>query len=161
VLLAPQSGWQGMAERLDREEELLTGKPARAPRRAVSASGWRWVAAGQAVLVAGLAMGVWSLWPAPTTSPISQATDAAQYVTLTNTQTVANAPSSLRMVFRRDASLDQVNALLREIPGQITAGPSEAGVYTVALPADAESLSSTLARLRSDDRVVFVEPVSR
>jgi hypothetical protein len=104
---------------------------------------------------------VWSLWPAPTTSPISQATDAAQYVTLTNTQTVANAPSSLRMVFRRDASLDQVNALLREIPGQITAGPSEAGVYTVALPADAESLSSTLARLRSDDRVVFVEPVSR
>jgi hypothetical protein len=160
VLLAPQSGWQGMVERLDREEELLTGKPARPVRRPLVASnGWRWLATGQAALVAGLATTVWMLWPAQ--QSLQADADTARYVTLTNAAEPAGAKLSLRMVFRRDASLDQVNALLREIPAQIAAGPSEAGVYTVALSRGAESLPSLLTQLRADDRVVFVEPVSR
>jgi hypothetical protein len=84
--------------------------------------------------------------------------------------TAATSSESVRVVFRRDVALAEVNALLREIPAQIIAGPTEAGVFTLALPvADASNVDltkngqtnsavSVLARLRTDARVIFAEP---
>jgi hypothetical protein len=71
----------------------------------------------------------------------------------------------MRVVFRRDAPVAEVNALLRQLPAQIVAGPSEAGVYTLAVPvanpstADRKKTAADLlARVRADSRVIFAEP---
>jgi hypothetical protein len=72
----------------------------------------------------------------------------------------------MRVVFRRDVAVAEVNALLRQLPAQIVAGPSEAGVYTLAVPvanpntADKKKVAADLlARVRADTRVLFAEPV--
>ena len=62
-------------------------------------------------------------------------------------------------------ALDDVNAMLRSVDAQIVAGPSEAGVYTLALrrrsdaaaTGDAAVIDAALLRLRADARVLFAE----
>jgi len=172
VLLAPQTAWQKMVERLDREEELLTGHDAGIGRRGAQTlranrsywpTKWQAVAATQAVAILGLvATLVWQARTA-TNSATNLAADAhapAQYATLTATADAAidtAATTTLRVVFHRDTPHVEINALLRALPAQIVAGPSEAGVYTLALTAS-ETLPTLLTQLRGDTRVVFVEP---
>ncbi len=163
VLMAPQSAWQKMAERLDNEDEALarrySGPGAKAPpHRGVQAGLWPWAVAAQALIVVGLTAVMWLQQP--------------RYETLTAAPTATTAPGGLRVVFRRDVTLTEVNALLRELQAQIVAGPSEAGVYTLALSSRSESASTATAntssqqatavllkRLRADARIVFAEPI--
>ncbi|HKQ83799.1 MAG TPA: hypothetical protein VJS42_16520 [Steroidobacteraceae bacterium] len=77
----------------------------------------------------------------------------ADYVTLSAPD--ARPQGSIRVVFAPSASLDRVNALLREVDAEIVAGPSEAGVYTVAV-ANREP-ASAIAELRRHDEVLFAE----
>jgi hypothetical protein len=73
------------------------------------------------------------------------------------------APSQvIRVVFAGDVALDDMNRVLRSIGAQVIAGPSEAGVYTLGLAADAKGESEVnraLAQLRADSHVRFAELV--
>ena len=59
----------------------------------------------------------------------------------------------IRVVFAGNTALDDVNQVLRSISAQVVAGPSEAGVYTLGLAADATKSSDVdqaIAQLRAD-----------
>jgi hypothetical protein len=51
-----------------------------------------------------------------------------------------------------------VRDLLLAIRGQIVAGPSSLGVYTVEVPAGPDPLEKTLEHLRRQPRVSLAEP---
>ena len=165
VLMAPQSAWQGMAERLDNEDEALARGYFKIGSQDLST--WRWTVAAQALLIVGLTTVIWQQTRLPDVPDAnivqSEAMLQARYETLTSK---ADAPPEgvVRVVFRDDVTLVQVNALLRELATQIVAGPSEAGVYMLALPSPATvsdrgaQAAIMLKSLRDDARVVFAEP---
>jgi anti-sigma factor RsiW len=79
---------------------------------------------------------------------------APEFATLSTT--AAAAPTtSLRVVFSPDASVAQINRLLQDIGGQLKAGPSDAGVYTIAI--DETNAGTAITRLRSQPVVLFAE----
>jgi hypothetical protein len=165
VMIAPQSAWQKMTERLDNEDEALARGYFKIGLQDTKA--WRWTVAAQALLILGLTTVVWQ----QARSPDAPNADAAQsdamlqprYETLTTKPEMA-PEGAVRVVFRHDATLAEVNALLRGLSTHIVAGPSEAGVYMLALPSSAtvsDSLvqaTALLTTLRADARVVFAEP---
>jgi putative zinc finger protein/fervidolysin-like protein len=84
----------------------------------------------------------------------------ADYVTLSD-PAPAPAPSlGVRVMFSPQATEREIRALLHGIRGQIVAGPSPIGVYTVEVPAAGDPLKVILARLRSEPQVAFAEPVA-
>jgi putative zinc finger protein/fervidolysin-like protein len=88
------------------------------------------------------------------------AAPSADYVTLSD-PAPAPAPSlSVRVMFSPQATEQEIRGLLHGIRGQIVAGPSRIGVYTVEVPADGDPLKVILARLRSEPQVAFAEPVA-
>ena len=160
VLMAPQSAWQSMSARLDSEDEAL----ARGHFKLGSGTGSarRWAVAAQALLIVGLTTVVWQQAKSPDVT--AERTDALlqpRYETLTSNSEVA-PEGVVRVVFRPDATLVAVNALLRELSTQIVAGPTEAGVYMLSMPSPAVNGSSDqaalLKSLRGDARVIFAEP---
>jgi len=176
IMLAPQPSWQKMADRLDREEELLSGRDDSrhaAPPRAIR---WQALAAVQGLAILGLVATV--VWQSR--SPVAGLENAtalrggldepnpnapAQYATLTSAPE-NSTPHALRVVFRNSVPVADINALLRASSAQIISGPSEAGVYTLGVASDATGTvassaagaSALLMKLRADERVVFVEP---
>jgi len=155
VLLAPQTGWQAMQNRLDAEAGETGGsqRPVRMRRRLFFSG----VAASVAIaVVAGLSAAL--VWQSQQRSA-ERATP--RYQTLTTDLSPADSNTQLRVVFSPDVAVSDAAALLRVIPAQIVAGPSEAGVYTVALQNEPVALPELLARLRADGRIVFVEPIVR
>jgi hypothetical protein len=124
--------------------------------------------AAQALLIIGLTTVIWQQTRLPDVTPDvtnvqSPAMLQPRYETLTSNAD-ATAQGVVRVVFRDDVTLAQVNALLRELSTQIVAGPSEAGVYMLAQPSPASVSDSgaqsavMLKSLRDDARVVFAEP---
>jgi hypothetical protein len=78
-------------------------------------------------------------------------------------QTVPARGPVIRIVFVEDVALEEVSNLLRSVDAQIIAGPSEAGVYALALksdPASRPDIEAALSRLRADGHVVFAESVN-
>jgi hypothetical protein len=133
--------WQKLMSRIDAaeaSEAQPSGRPKRRPWLLA-------VAFTQTALIVALAAAL--LWRAPTN----------EYVTLTSVESTA-PQGALRVVFAPHASLEQVNGLLRQIDGEIVAGPSEAGVYTVHVARSAASAS--IATLRSHREVLFAEPAA-
>ena len=86
---------------------------------------------------------------------------APQYQTLSES---APAPATtettarLRLVFTEGTTEREVRDLLLGIRGQIVAGPSALGVYTVEVPAGPDPLEKVLAHLRARPRVSLAEP---
>jgi anti-sigma factor RsiW len=81
-----------------------------------------------------------------------------EYKTLsTPTPEVSDSRAAIRVVFAPDASLTRVNGLLRRVEGNIIAGPSEAGVYTLSAPAG-KDVQRMILTLRSQPEVLFAEP---
>jgi hypothetical protein len=164
VSIAPQSAWQKMAERLDSEDEALARGHFKS--RPKIAGVWPWAVAAQTLLIVGLTTAVWQQSSSPDFATTqSDAMLQPNYETLTSTAATVAIGESMRVVFRRDAPVAEVNALLRQLPAQIVAGPSEAGVYTLAVPvanpstADRKKTAADLlARVRADSRVIFAEP---
>jgi anti-sigma-K factor RskA len=150
VTIAPQSAWQKMARRLDDEDEALARGHFKVRPKHVGV--WQWAVVAQALVIVALV--AWQ--------PMSQ----PSYETLTAVADATPTRGSVRVVFRHDVNVDEVNAILRQLSAQIVAGPSEAGVYTLALPTvtqrgnDSEH-AAILQRLRSDARIVFAEPELR
>ncbi len=90
---------------------------------------------------------------------------AADYETLSSNITQGTAPGPrLHIIFTDSATISDMQRLLLDIEGNIIAGPTALGVYTVALPSDSgmePTLSNTLARLRAHSQIRLVEPVAR
>ncbi len=65
----------------------------------------------------------------------------------------------LRMMFSPKATEKEIRDLLLAVHGEITAGPSPMGAYTVEVTA-ADPVSVVLTRLRSDSLVTFAQPAA-
>jgi hypothetical protein len=111
------------------------------------------------VLLAGL--GAWKMRaPAVPSDPGG----AAAYRTLSDPAAPAAGPARaaggarLRLMFSPTATEREIRALLLGVHGEIVAGPSPVGAYTVEVPARGEPAGAVLARLRSESQVVFAEP---
>lgn len=144
VVLAPQASLQKLMKRIDEDcsPAPLTTQT-RAPR-------WpRWAAAASITAIALAAL----LAPQFTAPSFETLTSAPRAVV------GADRSGAIRIVFDGDARLDETRSLLRSIDAQIVAGPSEAGVYTLAL-SRAQRVDAALAQLRADPRVVFAEAVA-
>lgn len=70
----------------------------------------------------------------------------------------AERTERLRLVFADGTTEREARDLLLGIRGQIVAGPSALGVYTVEVPAGPDPLDKVLAHLRAQPRVSLAEP---
>jgi anti-sigma factor RsiW len=96
--------------------------------------------------------------PAPV-SP-SPAAPSAVYRTLSDPPPAPVPTVRLRVMFSPRATEREIRGLLLGIRGEITAGPSPLGLYTVEVPAAGDPAAGVLARLRSEPQVTFAEPVA-
>lgn len=87
-------------------------------------------------------------------------TAPAAYHTLSDPAAAPAAGVALRVMFSPQASEREIRGLLYGIRGQIAAGPSPIGVYTIEVPADGDPVAVVLARLRSEPQVAFAEPAA-
>ncbi len=65
--------------------------------------------------------------------------------------------AAVRVVFSPSAQLNDINQLLRSVECDIIAGPSEAGVYTLATE-HGKDVHGIIAKLREHSGVLFAEP---
>jgi hypothetical protein len=159
VELAPQAAMRRFFARLDGLESPSAPVPAAATLRARA----RWLrrvppgARGLLVAVQALAFIAAGAW---LEARISARAPAAAYVTESAPRPVAAGPR-LRVVAKAQVPLAQFEALLGRLGAEIVAGPSEARVYTLALPAQlsADERQARLAAARADPSVTFAEPV--
>ena len=160
VEYAPQSGLAKTLARIDEFDReavaapLSTARPTRLPGRRFGAVHWLAAAALMQSLVLGV-VGT-SLYRR---SP--QADRAPRYTTFSSVPVPVAHGSRIRAVFSSDMSLDALNSLLTQNALTIIRGPSDAGAYTLAFSnpgSAAERLEATIAALRTDTRVMFVEP---
>jgi hypothetical protein len=128
--------------------------PDKAARRRIGAV--RWLAA--AVVVQAVALG-WlgaSLRDRPATSEL-----VAKYQTLSTDPATAASGPHIRAVFAPGMTLAELKSLLAANNLIVIRGPSNAGAYTLASTdagISAGGLDNSVAALRSDARVLFVEP---
>lgn len=159
VEYTPQAGFSRLLARIDAADQAPIDAPATpAPARS-KPRGWsspmRWLAA--AVVVQAVALGVMAT---ALLGGRGAPADAA-YQTLTS-PAAADSRAALRVVFAPTLTLAELQQLLRSHQLSALAGPSEAGLYTLALaPAaqGAQDLQAALQRLRADPRVRFAEPL--
>ncbi len=78
------------------------------------------------------------------------------YTTLSSPQVSDQHHAAVRVVFAPDATLNDINQLLRRVECDIIAGPSEAGVYTLAT-ADKNDVQQIITTLRGHGKVLFAE----
>ena len=104
-----------------------------------------------AVILLLVGLLVWQQLRTPSAAP------PAEYVTLSDPAPAAVPSLGLRVMFSPQATEREIRDLLHGIRGQIVAGPSPMGVYTVEVPADGDPLKVILARLRSEPQVAFAE----
>ncbi|MBM0104671.1 zf-HC2 domain-containing protein [Steroidobacter sp. S1-65] len=141
VIAAPSASWQKLLAQLDRQPAAEVAKPARIKRIWLVAALWL-----QLVAIAGLTGALFRSAAAP----------QPQYQTLSSPQPVDHR-AAVRVVFAPNAQLESINQLLRDVECNIVAGPSEAGVYTVATK-DGNDLRRIIASLRQHPEVLFAEP---
>lgn len=150
----PQAGWRKLQARIE-----AFGQDDAAPVVARPAA-WRpktrpvaWLAAAvvvQSVALAAIAAAGALGWSLGETAP--------RYRTLTSTPTAAGV--RFRVVFAPATTLGELNELLRAMRLVAVAGPTDAGLFTLAMPpsgADEQAQAAVLARLRADPRVRFAD----
>lgn len=103
------------------------------------------------VALAGLLLR-WSTTPeAPVPAPPA-------YETLSQSTPAPAAAVRLRLVFAEGTTEREARELLLAIRGQIVAGPSSLGVYTVEVPAGPDPVEKILEHLRRQPKVSLAEP---
>jgi anti-sigma factor RsiW len=158
VEYAPQAGFRKLLTRvneLEREDLASVSKAiVPEPRTRFAGGPVRWLSA--AVVVQALALGA----IAGARFLGSNSDDGTQgFRTLTS---VAAEGARLRVVFVPATTLAELQELLRANQLVAIAGPSDAGIFTLALRSPAasqEAQVAVLARLRADPRVRFAEPL--
>lgn len=140
VIAAPNASWQKLLGQIDSQPPPSAAKTYRVKRPWLIAALWL-----QLVAIAILTGALFK----------SSAPAAPEYTTLSSPQ-VADRRAAVRVVFSPEASLNEVNQLLRSVECDIVAGPSEAGVYTLATAPD-KDVKEIIARLRAHAEVLFAE----
>jgi hypothetical protein len=90
---------------------------------------------------------------------LHSAPGAALYQTLSDAA-ARPARTPLRVMFSPRATEKEIRELLLAVHGEIAAGPTPLGVYTVEVPTAGDPPSLVLARLRSESAVSFAEPAT-
>ena len=83
-----------------------------------------------------------------------------EYRTLSNAENRAASQNTIRVIFSNDAKQLEINEILASVNGQIIDGPTEQGVYTVAIqnePASKDILDR-VTLLQKNAQVIFAEP---
>ena len=161
VVLAPQTSLQKLMQRIDTVEDVSndaseatpTGVVAMPRRKPTLWSRWLPIAAAvQGIVIIGLLGAMWM--------QSSDTLNEGRYTVLLSPDKAVAHGQVIRVVFAGDVALDDMNRVLRSIDAQIIAGPSEAGVYTLALAAGAKDepeVNRALSQLRADSHVRFAE----
>lgn len=147
VHFSPESGFDKLLPRLDEQTTPAAGRSR--SRWTPAFASFAFVGAAAAVLVAAL---VWLAIP-PGTRPA-----AGDYRTLASP---ADAARELDVVFVDSITAAQMQAVLGEIGGEITAGPSKIGRYRVRLTGRTltrKELDDLAERLEADPRVRLAAP---
>lgn len=132
---------------------LDLGRAAQAEHRAASPL-QRWMVAAATVLAVGLGLLLASSWRAQSPGR------AAEYRTAAAPQAQFDRDGQIRAVFSLAVTVDELTRIVSENRLTIVGGPSDSGVYTLAVqPGQDLPVVDVLARLRSDPRVRFAEPV--
>lgn len=141
VIAAPNASWQKLLAQIDEQSSGEMAKPHRIKRPWLVAAVWI-----QLVAIAALTGALFSStsWRQP------------EYTTLSTPQT-SDRRGAVRVVFSPSAQLNDINQLLRGVGCDIIAGPSEAGVYTLATHAGRD-VRGVIATLREHSEVLFAEP---
>jgi hypothetical protein len=154
--------WASVLERVAAEGgatplRASLGTPAEAPLRAGSRS-WTRAASRPFPLAASVALAV--AFGALGTAVGSRFGEEPVYRTVTAQPEVLEAGPTLDVVFRKDASAEQIERALREVGGSVVAGPSGLGVYRIALRPGADARGAA-GSLRGDEGGVasLAEPV--
>lgn len=161
VEYAPQPSLQKLWSRIDAAgaapeigpTPVPGGQRTRARTTHPGGSGWERVAAAAllGLLLGGLLAAALRTGP---TAPI------AAYRTASQSDARDAAPVQIRAVFAPTTRVDELTQLLREAGLTVVAGPSASGVFGLARTAgEQRPVSEALARLRTDPRVRFAEPV--
>jgi len=151
----PGMSFQRLWDRI-RTDEIGAHHEQPVPQRTANRSLTRWLVAAVVVEAIGLsaltATFVYSRNNAQSAAP-------AAYQTLSSSSA---SPSSgtIRAVFAPSLAISDLQRLLEKSRLQIVAGPTEAGVYTLAI-AGPEDRSRALAELRADPAVRFAEPIAK
>jgi anti-sigma factor RsiW len=114
----------------------------------------RWLVAAATLLAVGLGLVMAMTWRAQSPGR------AADYRTATAPQTQRDREGQIRAVFAPSVTVDELTHIVSETRLSIVEGPSDAGVYTLAVqPGQDLAVAAALERLRRDPRVRFAEPV--
>lgn len=154
-------GFDRLMAEIDRLEPKPTPAKTRSPPLFQRILDWlgatpnpvRWTLALESMAVAALLLVV--ALPMLRTAP--------DYETLSSGAEQTTTGPRLRVVFADSATVGEIRQLLRDIDGNIVAGPTALGVYTVALPATDHSdraLAQALANLRARNQVKLAEPIA-
>ncbi len=82
------------------------------------------------------------------------------YRTLSDTEQSDSRNNDIRVVFSKDITKQQIDAIVSSVQGQLVGQPTEQSVYTVHIeraktPTD---ILNTLAELRKNPKIIFAEP---
>jgi hypothetical protein len=143
LAFASEAAYRKLATRIDA-----------APRERAVQRKMRWLVAALAIESIGLV--AWSGWVWR-----SSQDRQALYVTLGESQRAAVSGASVRVVFRPESTLEDVQALLKSVNARVVDGPTESGVYTLELPQSGASSAAPdgIEALRASDLVRLAEPV--
>lgn len=81
------------------------------------------------------------------------------YRTLSAAEAPRGNAARVRVVFAETATEKEIREILLRVHGEIVAGPSVFGTYTIEIPTGGETPGTLLAHLRSRPQVRFAEPV--
>jgi len=140
VITAPNASWQKLLAKIDAQPDETAAAPHRIRRPWLIAALWI-----QFVAIAALSGALFRSMQAPQPA----------YTTLAAPQP-SDRRAAVRVVFAPDATLDDINRLLQQVRCDIIAGPSDAGVYTLAT-ADPGEVNGIIATLRGHAEVLFAE----
>jgi hypothetical protein len=148
VIAAPNAAWLKLLAQIDAQPQIETVDSVR-PAAVRQNSKRRWMIAALWIQGIAIAALLGAFLAAEVQPP-------AAYTTLATPQVPVHG-AAIRVVFAPDAAVEQINQLLRRVGGEVVAGPSEAGVYTLAVP-HVEEVPGTIAALRASAGVLFAEP---
>jgi hypothetical protein len=161
---APQASFQKLWARIEESDPGAVsggaidhqGRPSDAPAAASQAASQRrrWMMAAATVLAVGLGLLVASQWRG------MMPDGAAAYRTVTTPPVQPDRAGQIRAVFSPSVTVEELTSMVSENRLTIVGGPSDSGVYTLAVqPGEDLPVADAIARLRSDPRVRFAEPV--
>jgi hypothetical protein len=141
VIAAPNASWQKLLGQIDEQPAAEGAGTHRIKRPWLVAALWI-----QLVAIAALTGALFRSVTPP----------QPEYTTLSTPQ-ASDRHAAVRVVFSPNVQLNDINQLLRSVECDIIAGPSEAGVYTLATE-HGNDVRGIIAKLREHSGVLFAEP---